>query len=64
MSTHIMLGDKIFQGGPNISKLMDWGSKYYGGPNIPLQAMAGQHLMVGSDTENLEWTLDRAPYIT
>ena len=36
--THVMLRDKIFQGGPNISETYGPWSKYYGGPNISLQA--------------------------
>ena len=32
------MGDKIFQRGPNISEIMDWGPKYYRGPNILLHA--------------------------
>ena len=34
----VIKGDKIFQGGPNILENFGPGSKYYGGPNIPLQA--------------------------
>ena len=52
--THIVLEDKIFQGGPNISETYGPGSKNYGGPSIPLQSIL--NLLVYTIATHLQFT--------